>query len=95
MRKCYVTLVQLRIVYYGYIGNSGRCVKTTIFASFAWRSRSALIHASWVSRYWRADGDVVDRDEVNALVVEAVIGFAEEFLPCLAAVERGVVLRPA
>src|ERR1043166_2801829 len=37
-------------------------------------------------------GDVVEHDEMNALVVERVVRRAEELLECLAVVERRVVL---
>jgi hypothetical protein len=45
-----------------------------------------------VAELGRRVGDVVESDEVHALVVEGVVRGAEELLVGLAAVERGVVL---
>ena len=37
-------------------------------------------------------GDIVERDEVHALVIEGVVGLAEELLVRFALVESGIVL---
>ena len=73
--------------------NSGRCVSTTMRSS-ALRcfevggEPGELLVAQLGGRI----GDVVEGDEVHALVVERVVGGAEELLEGLALVERGVVL---
>ena len=72
---------------------SGRCVRTTMRASFGCFARSAASHASCSSPICAPRvGHVVDDDEVHALVVEGVVRLAEELLERLAVVERRVVL---
>ena len=73
--------------------NSGRWVSTTMRSSGLRCLRSAASQASCSSPSLAAGiGDVVEGDEVHALVVEGVVRGAEELLVGLALVERGVVL---
>src|SRR5215510_16183142 len=56
------------------------------------RLRSACSQASCASPMTASGSDVIQRDEMNALVVEGVMKVAEEFLVGLAAIQRRVVL---